>query len=129
MSTGRPTAELMERVILDFKGEAPGRRRKSASRINAAATTIRRLEERSFTAPLLERRGASSYKLERALPSCLIEKVQDNLAQKQNAIPPSGLTILIIRRFKGPVDEHGTPDDVFPWDESPVAAVEAHAAM
>jgi hypothetical protein len=82
MSTGRPSAELMEKMIRDFKREAPGRRRNSASTINAAATTIRRLEEKSFTAPLLQLRGNSSYKLERTLPACLIEEVQDNLAQK-----------------------------------------------
>jgi hypothetical protein len=55
----------MEKVIRDFKREeAPGRSRKSASRSNAAATTVRRLEEKSFTAPLLELRGASSFILQ-----------------------------------------------------------------
>src|ERR1700728_4935173 len=136
----------MEEVIRDFKREeAPGRSRKSASRSNAAATTIRRLEEKSFTAPLLELRGASSFilqtislwkplyqlpdKLESTLPAGLIEKVQHNFAQKQNAIAPGGLAILVIRRLGRAVNEHGTPDDVFLWDESPVAAIEAHAAM
>src|ERR1035438_5972608 len=68
-------------------------------------------------------------KLESTLPAGLIEKVQHNFAQKQNAIAPGGLAILVIRRLKRPVNEHGTPDDVFLWDESPVAAIEAHAAM
>src|ERR1019366_6873417 len=101
MSTGRPSAELMEEIMRNFKWEAPGRRRKSSSRINAAATTNRRLEERSFTAALLElrRTSSSSYEVERTLPSSFIEKMQDNLAQKQNAIPPSGLAILIVRRL------------------------------
>src|SRR5580692_7757541 len=57
MSTGRPTAELMEDTIRDFNREAPGRRRNSNSTINAAAA-IRRLEVGSFTAPLLEFREA-----------------------------------------------------------------------
>src|SRR5271169_5346103 len=129
ISTGRPTPELMEEAIRDFRREAPGRKRNSTSSSKAAATTIRRLEEKNVTAPLLERRGASSYKLEGALPPCLIEKVQDNFAQKQNTITPGGLQILIIRGLKRPVDKHGTPNDVFPGYESPVAAVQAHAAM
>src|SRR5579864_6329309 len=57
MSTGRPRAELMEKIIRDFKPEAPGRRKNSASRTNAAATTIRCLEEKCFTAPLLKIQG------------------------------------------------------------------------
>ena len=115
----------------DFNREAPGRRTKSASTINAAATAIRRLEERSFTAPLLKLRGASSlsYKLKRTLPARLIEKVQNDFAQEQNAISPRSFPILIIRRFKRPIDEHGAPNDIFLGNKSPVAAVEAHAAM
>jgi len=61
MSTGRPTPELMEETIRDFNREAPGRRRNSTSTINAAAAAIRRLEEKSFTAPLLELRGVHVY--------------------------------------------------------------------
>jgi hypothetical protein len=72
----------MEDAIRDCKRDAPGRSRNSASTINAAAATIRRFEEKSFTATLLEFRGASSYKLERPLPSRLIEKVQDHFAEK-----------------------------------------------
>src|ERR1700736_5664816 len=65
MSTGGPNAVVIEKVIRDFKREPPGRSRKSASTINAAATTIRRLEEKSFTAPLLKPGGtsASSYEI------------------------------------------------------------------
>jgi hypothetical protein len=40
----------MEVIIRDFKREAPGRTRNSASRINAAVTATRRLEEKIFTA-------------------------------------------------------------------------------
>ena len=86
----------MEETIRDFKREAPGRRRNSVSTINAATAAIRRLEEKSFTAPLLEFRGASSYELERPPPACLIEKVQDRLAQKQNTIAPVRLEILAV---------------------------------
>src|ERR1700727_1371133 len=50
----------MEKIMRDFKRDAPGRSRKSASTSNAAATAIRRLEERSFTAPLPDLRGALS---------------------------------------------------------------------
>src|ERR1700724_255843 len=130
MSTGRPRAKLIEKMIRDLNGEAPGRSKKRASRISAAAT-IRRLEEKNFTASLLDLRrvSSSSYKLKRTLPPRFIEKVQDNLAQKQNAVPPCGLAILIIRRLERPIDEHGTANDIFPGDESPVAAVQAHSAM
>src|SRR5579862_3477900 len=56
MSTERPNAELIEAIMRDFKLEAPGRSAKSASRMNADATAIRRLEEKSFTTPLLNLR-------------------------------------------------------------------------
>ena len=77
----------MEDTIRDFKREAPGRSRNSTSTINAAAATIRRLEEKSFTAPLLEIRGAviiivDKLRQERALPARFIEKVQDHFAQE-----------------------------------------------
>src|ERR1700721_3252338 len=141
MSTGRPTAQLIEKVMRDFKGEAPGRRKKSASRINAAATTARCLEKKSFTAPLMKLRQwnfegphvlsstDSSYELECTLPSGFVEKVKDALAQKQHAITPVGLSILVIWGFKRPIDEHGPADNIFLGNESPVAAIEADAPM
>src|SRR5450631_3570932 len=135
MSTGRPSPELMEDAIRDFKREAPGRSTNSSSTINAAAATIRRLEEKSFTAPLLEFRGASSwsaelsYELERPCPTCLVEKMQHHFAQKQSSIAPRGLPVLIIRRLERPVDEHRTPDDVCLGNESPVPAVQTHTAV
>src|SRR5271169_1490921 len=126
----------MDDTIRDFKREAPGRRRNSASTINAAAATIRGLEERSFTAPLLEFRGVSTttFKLfhgsEGPLPPRLIEKVQNLLAHNElNAIGPFRFCVLITRRYERPVDEHRTPDDVVFGNESPVAAVQAHATM
>src|ERR1700721_2351196 len=141
MSTGRPTAQLIEKVRRDFKGEAPGRRKKSASRINVAATTARCLEEKSFTAPLMKRREwnfegphvlsstDSSYELECTLPPGFVEKVKDDLAQKQHAITPVVLSILVIWGFKRPIDEHGPADNIFLGNESPVAAIEADAPM
>jgi hypothetical protein len=41
----------------------------------------------------------------------------------------AGLIDLVGWGLEGPVDEHGAAEDVFAWDEAPVAAVEALGAV
>lgn len=90
----------MESTMRDFNREAPGRSQNSTSKMNAAAAITRRLEEKIFTTPSFQSRGDSFYNLERALPLRLVEEVQDDLAQKHDAVAPSGLAILTLGRLK-----------------------------
>src|SRR3954447_2706193 len=96
ISTGRPTAVLIEVIIRDLRREAPGRRTNSASRMNPASATARRLEEKTFTAPSRSIRGASSDHLQSPLPPCLVEEMDDRPAQKQQPVAPCGLQVLVI---------------------------------
>src|SRR5271166_486957 len=129
MSTGLPRPALMAAMIRDFSREAPGLSRNSVSTIKAAAAAQRCLEERIFTTPSIEIRGASSHKLERTSPARLIKEMQDYLSQKNNPVAPVGLQILIIGSLERPVNEHRPANDVFLGNEAPVAAVEAHTAV
>src|SRR5579872_3421982 len=130
ISTGRPTPALMDVMIRDFNREAPGLSRKSASTIHAAKVAMRFFEEKILTAPSLGFRGISSNYPERSLPASLVEEMQHLVAQNEfQAVAPCGLEVLIVGSRKRPVDEHRPPNDIFLRDESPVAAVEAHAAV
>src|ERR1700757_2646694 len=111
----------------DFSRDAPGRIRNSASNTDAAAAQRRLLEE-NFTVPSRTVRGFYrtaflTHNLERALPACLIEEVQYHFTQKQKAIAPRRLQVLIVRSLKRPINKHRPPDDVFLRNESPVTAI------
>src|SRR5215469_1576650 len=123
LSTGRPTAALIEVMMRDLRREAPGRKRKSASTRNNASTTRPRVEEKSFNAPSRSFRGASSDHLQSPLPACLVEEVNHDLEHELGPVAPRCLPVLIVRRLERPVDEHGTPDDVLLRNEAPVPAV------
>ena len=67
--------------------------------------------------------------MERSLPACLVEDVEEDVAHEADALANALLVDLVGRGFKGPVDEHGAADDVFPGYESPETAVEAFGAV
>jgi len=87
-------------MTLDLSRDAPGRTRKSNITTNTATTATRLLEEKIFTAPSLEVRGASFYRAERAFPFCLVKEVQDDVAQKGQPIANSGFFILVLGSLK-----------------------------
>src|SRR5580692_826037 len=133
ISTARPRLALIEAMIRDFKREAPGRRRNNTSRTAIPTAATRHLEEKIFTTPngpiSQELRAPSLDHLQGPLPAGLVKEVDHNLAQEKQPVAPACPAILIFRRLKRPVDKHWPSDDVFLGDESPIAAVEAHAAM
>src|SRR5438477_1478917 len=115
-------------MIRDFRREAPGRTRNSASKIKIAAAT-RRLEEKNFTSRSRKTPGSSSHKLESSSPAGLVEEMHDHFAHEKETIAPGSLEVLPIRSFKRPVDKHRPPDNIFLGNKSPVAAVQTHSAV
>jgi hypothetical protein len=67
--------------------------------------------------------------MERALPACLVEDMDEDMAHKANAFPDALLVDLVGGSFKGPVDEERSPNDVLAGDEAPVAAIETFGAV
>ncbi len=67
--------------------------------------------------------------MERALPTCLVEDVKENVAHEADALAYALLVDLIGRRLERPVDEEGAAYDVLAWDEAPVATIEALGAV
>src|SRR5258708_31687377 len=67
--------------------------------------------------------------MERSLPACLVEEVEEDVAHEADALADALLVDLVGGGFKGPVDEHGAAYDVFARDEAPETAVEAFGAV
>ena len=67
--------------------------------------------------------------MERTLPSCFVEDVNDDVGHETEAVADTLLVDLVGGSFKGPVDEERAAYDVFAWNEAPVAAVEAFCAV
>src|SRR5580658_5726069 len=67
--------------------------------------------------------------MEGALPTCLVEDVEEDVAHEADALADALLGDLVGGGFKGPVDEHGAAYNVFAWDEAPETAVEAFGAV
>src|SRR5271169_5574169 len=67
--------------------------------------------------------------MEGALPACLVEDVEKDVAHEADALADALLVDLVGRGFKGPVDEHGAANNVFAGNEAPEAAVEAFGAV
>src|SRR5579871_3083526 len=75
------------------------------------------------------RKTDSPYHFQRAAPARLAKEVQHDVRQETYAVADAGLLILIARRLERPVDEHGSSNNVFSRNETPIAAVQAHAAV
>src|SRR5437879_10809482 len=117
-------------MILDFRRDAPGRTRNSASSTNAAAAAQRRLEEKIFTVLFTEDPSGSLDDFQRPLPAGLVKEVKNYFTEeKLNPIGPFCLAVLVIRSFKRPVNKHRPPDDIFLGNKSPIAAVQTDATM
>src|SRR6266576_832825 len=67
--------------------------------------------------------------MEGALPACLVEDVEEDVAHEADAFADGLFVDLVGGGFKGPVDEHGAAYDVFSGDEAPETAVEAFGAV
>src|SRR5277367_5140635 len=67
--------------------------------------------------------------MEGALPACLVEDVEEDVAHETDTLADALLVDLVGGGFKGPVDEHGAAYDVLAGDESPETAVEAFGAV
>src|SRR5208283_4559516 len=67
--------------------------------------------------------------VEGAAPARLGEEVGEDVAYEGEAVGERGLVHLVGGGLEGPVDEHGTADDVRARDEAPVAAVERLGAV
>jgi hypothetical protein len=67
--------------------------------------------------------------MEGALPACLVEDVDENVAHEAEAIADALLVDLVGGGLERPVDEEGSAYDVFARDEAPVAAIEAFGAV
>src|SRR5713101_4254168 len=73
--------------------------------------------------------GISLYYLERARPARLVKEVNDNMRQESQTVSHAAHLILVARSNKRPVNEHRSADYIFPWNESPKAAVIADVAV
>ena len=67
--------------------------------------------------------------MERALPACLIEDVDDDVEHEADALADALFVDLVGWGLEGPVDEEGATDDVLAGNEAPEAAVEALGAV
>lgn len=67
--------------------------------------------------------------MEGALPACLVEDVDENVAHEAEAIADALLVDLVGGGLERPVDEEGSAYDVLTWDEAPVAAIETFGAV
>ena len=67
--------------------------------------------------------------MERTLPSCFVEDVDENVAHEAETIAYALLVDLVGGGLERPVDEEGSAYDVFARDEAPVAAIEAFGAV
>ena len=67
--------------------------------------------------------------MERALPACLVEDVDENVAHEAETIAYALLVDLVGGGLERPVDEEGAAYDVLAWDEAPVAAIKAFGAV
>src|ERR1700722_14693607 len=67
--------------------------------------------------------------MEGALPACLVEDVDEDVAHEAETFADGLLVDLVGRGFKGPVDEHGAAYDVLARNKSPKTAVEALGAV
>jgi hypothetical protein len=67
--------------------------------------------------------------VEGALPACLIEEVQEDVAHEAETLADGLFVDLVGGGFEGPVDEHGAAYDVFARDKAPETAVEAFGAV
>jgi hypothetical protein len=67
--------------------------------------------------------------MEGALPACLVEDVDEDVAHEAEAIADALLVDLVGGGLEGPVDEEGAAYDVLARDEAPVAAVETFGAV
>src|SRR5258705_2902751 len=55
--------------------------------------------------------------------------MNDDMCQESQAVPHAAHLVLMGRRDKRPVDEHGTANHIFLWNESPEAAVITDVAV
>src|SRR5207245_11619264 len=62
-------------------------------------------------------------------PACLIKEMDYYVGDESDPAPKRSPGVLVARSFKGPVNKHGPPDDVFPRNKAPVAAIQAYTAM
>src|SRR3954469_17524012 len=67
--------------------------------------------------------------MERTLPARLVEDVNEDVAHEADALANGLFVDLVGGGFKGPVDEHGTADNILARDEAPEAAIEAFGAV
>ncbi len=67
--------------------------------------------------------------MEGALPACLIEDVDEDVAHEAEALADALLVDLVGGSLERPVDEEGAAYDVLARDEAPVAAVEAFGTV
>src|SRR4029077_9212267 len=75
------------------------------------------------------RKISSTYYPESAFPPSHVKEMQHHVPEEANPVTHAFLKVLIRRRFKGPVNEHGSADDVVLGNKTPVAAVVADVAM
>src|SRR5712671_8225438 len=94
---------------------------------DAAETAATQL--RSQTPPRAVLKKASLHYSQRTPPPCFIEEVNDYMGQESHPVANRCFSVLIPRRFKRPVDEHGPPDHVFFRNKTPKATVQAHIAV
>src|SRR6202012_1187952 len=63
--------------------------------------------------------------MEGTLPACLVEDMDENVAHEAQPLANALLVNLIGGSFKGPVDEHGTANDVLARHKAPESSIEA----
>src|ERR1700740_2576667 len=69
------------------------------------------------------------HQVQGAVPTGLIEEVDDDVKDKADSVADGGLIDLVFRGDERPVHEKGTAHDVFAGDKTPIATVEAHRAI
>ena len=67
--------------------------------------------------------------MEGALPACLVEDVDKDVAHEAQTFADALLVDLVGGGFKGPIDEHGAAYNIFAWNEPPETPIEAFGAV
>src|SRR5258707_207706 len=107
-------------LIRGGKSAAATSNNKAASPIQCRARGLRALS----TAPAM-----STHHVQSSAPAGLIEEVEQDMREESDPVAYAGLLKLIGWSHEGPIDKHGTADDVLPGNKAPVAAVEADGAV
>ena len=84
---------------------------------------------------LLRRHGMNSFQnflanqFQSSGPTCFVKEVNDDVGNEAEPIGDRSHLVLIGWRDEGPVDEHGTADDISLGNKSPEAAIVADVAI